>query len=199
MAAPHSLSPLDLEKRAARERARAARAGGNAEVAGPGLALRVLAGFPPAAGARVAGFWPLDGEIDVRPLLLALHARGHPILLPETPPRGQPLVFRPWRIGALLTPGRYGTRHPDGPADAPDYVLVPLLAFDRAGNRLGYGAGYYDRTLAALPAAFRLGVGFACQEVEKVPVSPADVPLDAVATEREIIRCGRGGAGSPAP
>lgn len=191
-AAPHPPSPLDLEKRALREQARAARAGADGE-AGTALALRILAGMAPPQGARVAGFWPLSAEIDIRPLLLALNARGHAILLPETPPRGQPLVFRPWRLGAALNPGRYGTRHPEGPEAVPDFVLVPLLAFDRTGNRLGYGAGYYDRTLAALPAAFRLGVGFAVQEIAAVPVSATDERLDAVATEREIIRCARPG------
>jgi 5-formyltetrahydrofolate cyclo-ligase len=69
--------------------------------------------------------------------------------------------------------------------------LVPLLAFDREGRRLGYGAGYYDRTLAALPGAFALGVGYALQEMPEVPAGPDDVPVHAVATERELIRVPR--------
>lgn len=157
--------------------------------AGEALRDRVLALCPPPPGALVAGFWPMGSEVDTRPLLDALHARGHDLALPETPPRGQPLVFRRWAPGDALAPGRFGTSVPaSGEAVRPDVVLVPLLAFDRRGGRLGYGGGYYDRTLALLPGAFRLGVALAAQEVPSVPLEPHDIMLHAIATERDVIR-----------
>ncbi len=152
------------------------------------LARHVLAECPPPPGSVVAGYWPMGEEIDIRPLLYALAARGFGVCLPETPPRGQPLVFKKWQPGCAMLPGRFGTSHPQGEVMRPDFVLVPLLAFDAKGNRLGYGGGYYDRTLAQLPGAFRLGCAFAAQEVAQVPVGERDLPLHAVATERSLRR-----------
>ncbi len=152
------------------------------------LADHVLAGAAPPPGAVVAGFAPIGTEIDPRPLLGALQRLGHVLVLPVTPPRGKPLRFRRWTFGAPLAPGVMGTRHPAiGPWIDPDWLLVPLLAFDRAGNRLGYGGGFYDRTLAALPAATAIGVGFAAQEVPAVPTGPNDRRLALVATETGLI------------
>jgi 5-formyltetrahydrofolate cyclo-ligase len=149
----------------------------------------VLREAPPPPGAIVAGFWSMGREIATLPLLTALHARGHPIALPVTPPRGQPLSFRAWAPGAAMAKGPMGTQYPaeDVPL-TPDFLLVPLLAFDRTGARLGYGGGYYDRTLAALPLAGRLGLAYAAQEVAEVPVGPHDVRLPAIATELGVIR-----------
>ncbi len=138
----------------------------------------------------MAGFWPLAREIDIRPLLTQLSDRGHVIVLPETPPRGRPLVFRCWTPGAPMRRERFGTVCPDGAVMQPDFLLVPLLAFDRAGRRLGYGGGYYDRTLAGLPGARAVGCAYAAQEVDAVPAGPQDVRLSAVATERGVIVCG---------
>ncbi len=185
MAAPHSL--LSDAKPAARIWALEARAACDPRW-GVRLAGHVLACVRVPPGQAVAGFWPLDGEIDIRPLLLALAGRGHPVCLPITPGRGRPLVFRRWTPGATLIPGRFGTRHPDGPELTPGVVLTPLLAFDRSGRRLGYGAGYYDRTLAALPGACTIGCAFAAQEMGCVPAGPTDIPLHAIATERGVIR-----------
>jgi 5-formyltetrahydrofolate cyclo-ligase len=149
----------------------------------------VLRACSPPPGAVVSGVWPLDNEIDLRPLMRALHTRGHPIVLPVTPPKGQPLTFRRWRPGDTLVRERFGTLRPIGEEMVPEFLLVPLLAFDRRLHRLGYGAGYYDRTLALLPPGrFALGCGFAAQEMDAVPVGPHDVALDAIATERGIIR-----------
>jgi 5-formyltetrahydrofolate cyclo-ligase len=144
--------------------------------------------MPPAPGAIVAGFLPIRDEIDILPALHALSERGHPIVLPETPRRGLPLLFRLWRAGDTLVEGRFGTSHPVGAEAVPDVLLVPLLAFDRRGHRLGYGAGYYDRTLAKLPAALAIGCAYAAQELDEVPAGPYDAPLHAVATERGVIR-----------
>ncbi|WP_237215031.1 5-formyltetrahydrofolate cyclo-ligase [Falsiroseomonas oryziterrae] len=150
----------------------------------------VLGEMPPPPGAAVAGFWPMGREIDIRPLLHVLHDRGHAIGLPVTPKRGLPLAFRRWRPGDELARGPMGTRQPVPEAEAltPDWLLVPLLAFDRAGRRLGYGGGYYDRTLAALPGATAVGVGYACQELDAVPAGPEDARLTAIATEARLIR-----------
>jgi 5-formyltetrahydrofolate cyclo-ligase len=149
----------------------------------------VLRDLLPPAGAVVAGYWPLPGEIDIRPLLRALHARGHKMLLPETPPRGSPLIFRHWQPGAAMLPERFGTLRPDGEVGVPDVLFLPLVAFDRAGRRLGYGGGYYDRTLAGLPGAIAIGCAFAAQELDAVPEADYDARLDAVATEHGVIRC----------
>jgi 5-formyltetrahydrofolate cyclo-ligase len=149
----------------------------------------VLAELPPPAGAVVGGFWPMRGEIDPRPLLEALHARGHAVVLPETPPLGRPLLFRRWWPGMEMLAGRFGTYAPTGEACDPDVLFIPLLAFDRAGRRLGYGGGYYDRTLARLPGAVAIGCAFAAQELDEVPAADYDARLHAVVTERGVIHC----------
>ena len=184
MVAPHS--DLVAAKRAARVAALLARAGANPAL-GKALAGHVLAKLNIPSGAVVAGFWPMGEEIDIRPLLCELHRRGHQIALPETPPRGQPLVFRAWHPGMAMVAERFGTQRPTGAVVTPDIVFVPLLAFDRAGRRLGYGGGFYDRTLPGLPHARAIGCGYACQELDEVPAGAYDARLSAIATEREFI------------
>jgi 5-formyltetrahydrofolate cyclo-ligase len=185
MAAPHP--DLLAAKQAARAIAMAAR--DTCDPAdGAELARRFLAEMPPPPGAAISGFWPMGREIDIRPLLEALHQRGHPILLPETPPRGNPLIFRLWHPGMAMLPERFGTHKPTGEIGRPDILLVPLLAFDRHGQRLGYGGGYYDRTLATLPGATAIGCAYAAQQLDEIPVSEYDAPLHAVATERGVLR-----------
>ncbi|MCU0946313.1 MAG: 5-formyltetrahydrofolate cyclo-ligase [Rubritepida sp.] len=177
-------------KAALRRAARAAREACDPAL-GAALAEVILREAPPPAGALVAGFASMGREIDTGPLLAALHARGHRLALPVTPPRGEPLRFRTWAPGEAMAPGPMGTREPaSGDFVTPDWLIVPLLAFDRTGARLGYGGGYYDRTLAALPGAMAIGVAYAAQEVPEVPVGPQDVRLALIATERGLIRCG---------
>ncbi len=182
---------LQAAKAAARKIARARRAGlANAE-APARLAAALLAGHAPPKGAIIAGYWPMGEEMDPRPLMLALVARGHVLALPVTPPRCQPLSFRAWAPGAALRAGPMGTSEPGaGDELRPDILLVPLLAFDRAGRRLGYGGGYYDRTLAALPGAKAIGIAYAGQEMPEVPAGPQDFRLPLIATEAGVIPCG---------
>jgi len=151
------------------------------------LAGHILAVWRFRSSMAVAGFWPLPGEIDIRPLLLALAGRGHPIALPITPPRGNPLGFERWRPGDTLVPERFGTVRPVGESLVPDLLLVPLLAFDGQCRRLGYGGGFYDRTLAALPGRIAIGCAFAAQRVDCVMAEAHDMRLDAVATERGLM------------
>ncbi len=186
-AAPDDDPALAAAKRAARAAALAARPPTDPM---RDAALRAVL-LPLVAGhAAVAAVWPLPGEADLRPLLARLHADGTVVLLPETPPRGRPLRFRRWMPGATMLPGRFGTLHPDGPEAMPDLLLVPLLLFDGRGVRLGYGGGYYDRTLARLPGVPAIGFAHARQEVASLPAGPNDVRLAAVATERGVRRFG---------
>lgn len=156
---------------------------------------RVLAEVPLPDGA-VAGYWPLGSELDILPLLLHFHGAGRVAALPVSGPRGTPLTFRAWAPDAPLREGRFGIREPadDAPVVVPAVLLVPLLAFDRQGHRLGYGAGYYDRTLAGLRAGgavLAVGIGFAGQQVASVPHGPYDQPLDWIVTERFSMKVGR--------
>lgn len=176
---------LASAKSAARQSALARRATCNPAV-GAAMAQHIMRQCPPPPGAIVAGFISLDGEIATAPLLNLLHHEKFTICLPVTPKRGQPLQFRQWLPGDILVSGRFGTSHTNGPELIPNFILVPLLAFDPHGNRLGYGAGYYDRTLTQLPNAFRLGCAFAAQELSEVPTGPNDVKLHAIATELGI-------------
>jgi 5-formyltetrahydrofolate cyclo-ligase len=145
-----------------------------------------------AEAAVVAAYWPLPGELDPRPALERLAARGHRLALPRMQGKTLPLAFHAWDWGQALVRGGFAVMQPDqaAPTAIPDVVLVPLLAFDRRGHRLGYGRGYYDRTLRAVRAEgarVAIGLAFALQEVEAVPSGPLDEPLDAVLTERESL------------
>jgi 5-formyltetrahydrofolate cyclo-ligase len=145
-----------------------------------------------ASGAVVSGFMPLNSEISPLPLMRKLSDMGARLGLPVVVSRGLPLLMRAYAFGDALVKGVWGIRvpPPEAPEVAPDVLLVPLLAFDRNGNRLGYGAGYYDMTIAALRAkkpVVAVGIAFAAQEVDGVPTTPRDVRLDVVLTERETI------------
>jgi 5-formyltetrahydrofolate cyclo-ligase len=145
-----------------------------------------------APGVIVAGFMPMKSEINPLPLMRKLAAAGARLALPVVAGQGKPLIMRAWAFGEPLVAGVWGIREPApaAPAVAPEILIVPLLAFDRAGQRIGYGAGYYDLTIAALrarQAVVAIGVAFAAQEIAAVPATPRDAPLDLVLTEREVI------------
>jgi len=137
---------------------------------------------------------PLKSEINPLPLMRKLAGQGARLALPVIAGRGKPLTIRAWEFDAPLDRGQWGIREPkaDAPEVEPDIILVPLLAFDRAGHRIGYGAGYYDQTITQLRARktiVAVGIAFAAQEVPEVPVTPRDALLDLVLTEREVIHC----------
>jgi 5-formyltetrahydrofolate cyclo-ligase len=134
----------------------------------------------PAQGGVIAGYWPMKGELDPRPLMLKLAAMGYTLALPRMTPMG--LDFHRWQKGDLMDAGAFGTQEPCAvsPDATPDLILTPLLAFDDAGGRLGFGKGFYDRAFAALPGARKIGLAYAFQRVEAVPGEAHDVPLDGV-------------------
>jgi 5-formyltetrahydrofolate cyclo-ligase len=145
-----------------------------------------------APGTVVSGFMPMKSEINPLPLLRSLAQAGAALALPVVSGRGKPLIMRVWQWGEPLNAGVWGIREPrpDAKEVDPDILLVPLLAFDRSGFRLGYGGGYYDLTIAGLRARKTItavGIALSAQEVGQVPTTPRDARLDLVLTEREII------------
>ncbi len=140
----------------------------------------------------VAGYIPINGELDILPALETMRGRGWTVALPCVEGRNQPLAFRVWQ-GEALAPGAHGIACPagDAPSVVPGILLVPLVAFDRNRHRLGYGGGYYDRTIAALrqavPGLKAYGIAYACQEVDALTPEPHDMRLDAVFTENGVI------------
>jgi 5-formyltetrahydrofolate cyclo-ligase len=144
---------------------------------------------PVEAPIVVSGFWPMAEELDIRPLMIELHNQGCQLCLPVVVAKKQPLVFRAWRPGDPLEAGVFGTLHPS-PRRAvlePDALIVPLLAVDEEGWRMGYGGGFYDRTLEVLRGKKRvtaIGVGFNEQLVPDVPHGPGDEKLDWLLTDK---------------
>ena len=148
--------------------------------------------LPIAPGVIVSGFMPMKTEISPLPLMKNLAGQGARLALPVVAGRGTALIMRAWAWDDPLAAGVWGIREPMPQAAEvePDILLVPLLAFDRAGHRLGYGGGYYDLTIGQLrqrKAIVAVGLAFAVQEVAAVPTTPRDAALDLVLTEREVI------------
>ena len=160
----------------------------------------ILATLPEWSGARrVGAYSAVASEISLGTVIDAELARNGAVYLPHVERLAPQMRFAPWRGNhKLLLPNRFGIHEPlvDAAelleAHELDLILLPLVAFDRRGLRLGSGAGYYDRALSfrsgRSPPPLLIGVGFACQEVPPIPAAPWDVPLDAIATERELIR-----------
>jgi 5-formyltetrahydrofolate cyclo-ligase len=182
------ISKTDL-RRTLRGLRRQLAAEGAGRAAAERLPLDSFSGF-----AEVAGYIPQGSEIDARPLMRRLAEAGAKLMLPVVIAPGAPLEFRRWQADAPLAPDALGVPSPYGAPADPALIIVPLLAFDRAGGRLGQGGGYYDRALAALrrvSPVFALGLAYAGQEISEVPSEPHDQRLDAILTETEFIRVAR--------
>lgn len=141
----------------------------------------------------VSAYWPMKTEMDIRPLMHHLYEKNITVSLPVVTEKEAPLLFRRWEPGAELVSGPYGTEQPNEKYEAviPTVLLLPLLAFDRKGGRLGYGGGFYDRTIATARSKTQpvvIGIGFANQEIEKIPLEETDETLDFILTEKEIIK-----------
>jgi 5-formyltetrahydrofolate cyclo-ligase len=188
------VSSIDAIKAELRREAIARRDAMPAETRAAGAEAIAARAFPVAMrpGTIVSGLMPLKSEINPLPLMKALTGQGARLALPVIAGRGAPLIMRSWKFDEPLDRGQWGIREPkaDAAEVEPDIILVPLLVFDRTGHRIGYGAGYYDLTIAALRGRkpiVAIGLAFAAQEVPAVPATPRDARLDLVLTEREVI------------
>ncbi len=186
-----------FDKKALRDQAFAIRAGIGAEEA-RAFARRLARIGPDLArghGAKVVSvFSSIGDEIQTTPLIEALDAAGFHVGLPVTGKRGTPLTFRRWTPSTQMVKGRMDILEPPPEAEVvePDLLFVPLAAFDRRGHRIGYGAGFYDATLAALRKdkdVTAIGLAYAAQEVLFIPAEPHDQPLDFIVTEKDTIVC----------
>jgi 5-formyltetrahydrofolate cyclo-ligase len=185
---------IDEQKKTFRTQAKATRLEAFHQVpeAGEQIAQQLLS-LAFSTGANISAFWPLAEELDTLPLLHALHKQGHQMLLPVMLGAGKPLEFGTWQPGDVLKEAAFKTLEPsdDKARLAPDIMLCPLLAFDRRGYRMGYGGGFYDRSIAQLQQQGNLltiGIAFAAQEVAEIPTGEYDMPLDMIVTEQEVIR-----------
>lgn len=188
------VDPIAQAKQSARATARDTRARchtDSGQETGAAVATHLLSLLPNLrlGSLTIAGYHPKGDEVDVLPSLSVLAAAGHATALPVVTGRAWPLVFRLWRPGHPLVPGAFRIMEPmgDAPLVQPDIVLVPLLAFDKQGYRLGYGGGFYDRTLEVLRAeapTLAVGIGYAGQGVDKLPIDAYDQKLDWIVTEQ---------------
>jgi 5,10-methenyltetrahydrofolate synthetase len=142
------------------------------------------------SGKIVSAYWPIRGEPDLRAWLETIWARGGEGALPIVVAKGQPLIFRTWRQGEALEKGVWNIPVPaNGPDVHPDIVISPIVGFDRSCYRLGYGGGYFDRTLAAAKTRPQvIGIGYSTMELPTIYPQPHDIPMDVIVTEREIVR-----------
>lgn len=190
---------IEEQKKSLRKRMRAMRLVAD-QKEGPNVARAIVGHFMGALdemgigpGTIVGGYWPIVTEVDVRPVLARIEERGVICALPMVTAPDAELEFRRWRVLDDLEAGPLGTMHPgsDAPVTTPRVLLVPLLAFDEDGFRLGQGGGYYDRTLKVLRQngpVEAVGVGFSVQKVVHVPRDERDEPLDWVLTEEALVR-----------
>ncbi len=192
------MTPIPDQKAALRSQAKAVRKR-LAEAAPPdlaqGAARALFSQVPLASDRTISAYWPVRSEFDPRPIMAEAVDRGLAVALPVVAGPDRPLFFRRWLPGMALEPAAMDIPVPPATAEElqPDILIVPLLAFDKQGFRLGYGGGFYDRTIARLrgpgQGAAAIGLGFAGQEVATVPHDDNDQPMDWLLTEsfaREI-------------
>lgn len=178
---------LTVAKAAARKDALAARAAAHAARQGD-VCATLRAVLAPHAGKVLAGYMPMRTEIDPLP---AMAAHQGPVCVPVILGKGRPLAFRAWTPDARMVPGEFGAQIPEsGDWLTPQVLIVPLVAFDGQGGRLGYGGGFYDRTLEGLRAkgdVLAIGFAFTAQHVGRLPLEPTDQRLDLIVTDRGMI------------
>lgn len=193
------ISSWRRERRAALMAARNALSADEHRAIARAIDASLATGFPDLASRFVGFYWPIRREFDPLPLVRRLIAAGGRAALPVVMGKGMPLEFRAWHPGAKMAVGVYDIPYPaDGPAVLPEALLVPLLGFDCACFRLGYGAGYYDRTLASFPVRpLAIGIGFEIGRLETIHPQPHDIPMDAVVSEAGIFRCARAAGSAP--
>ncbi len=143
-----------------------------------------LAHLLPASAQIISLYWPIKAEPDLRSWMRVQHEAGHRVALPVASALGHPLTFREWRPGTRMAHGLWGIPHPaEGAQVQPTVILAPLVGFDAAGFRLGYGGGFFDRTLAALhPRPRVIGVGYACSAIRTIFPQPHDIGMDWIVT-----------------
>lgn len=185
---PASQQDSKLSARATAQQARRQAFERFGERIGPILTANFLANFSHSSSVDISGYWPTGEEPDIRPLMTALHERGHRVALPRVVRPGAALRFHLWQPGDRLERGLAGILEPAAQSKEihPSVLLIPLLAFDATGARLGYGGGYYDRTLAALRQVREIeaiGIAYSDQEVDRLPMGDHDERLDWVVTE----------------
>ena len=183
-------SKTALRKKQAATRASAAKSEPNADEMLASFAEQLVESLTLEKDMIVSGYYPIRSELSPLLLMEALKTLGLKTALPATPKAGKPLIFHLWQSGDALIEGAYGTSEPTKSATevTPDCLLVPLLAFDKAGRRLGYGGGFYDRSITEIrstkPKTKAVGIAYSAQEVDQVPTDTHDTPLDAVLTEQ---------------
>lgn len=143
-----------------------------------------------AAGMTIAGYQKTGSEVGADRVMVAANASHVNLALPFIGARGEGMRFKQWLLGETLIKSPFGFLQPEtnAPDAVPDIILVPLVGFDRDMNRLGQGAGHYDRIFTLFPNALRIGLAWSCQEISTIPIDPWDIPLDAVLTENEWIK-----------
>ncbi len=186
---PHAIMAWRREKRARLIEARRALSTAAHRAASRAIEEQLAAHFPGLSSRVVAFYWPFRREFDPLPFVKRLIARGCGAALPVVE-KNRPLEFHPWRPGAKMARGVYDIPYPaEGKAVTPEALLVPMVGFDRAGYRLGYGGGHYDRTLGALPKKpLCIGISFALGRIGSIHPLPHDIPMDFIVTEEMTAR-----------
>ena len=147
-------------------------------------------GFPELCNKNIGIYWPIRGEFDPRPVGIHFQHQGATLALPEVANKHTPLCFQKWWANAPMKKGAYGIPTPENTGQvAVDVIMVPMLGFDSQGYRLGYGSGYFDRTLAVIkPRPLVIGIAFEVSRIASVDPQPHDIPMDFVVTEANIYR-----------
>ncbi|MCC6917352.1 5-formyltetrahydrofolate cyclo-ligase [Nitrosomonas sp.] len=160
------------------------------------ITVALTQGFPLLEKHRIGFYWPHQGEYDPLPAMTFLRTRGATLALPEVVNKGEPLRFVEWWPEAPMKKDIYGIPSPDNTREmVVDSIIIPLLGFDERGYRLGYGSGYFDRTLAALsPRPLTIGVAFEIFRLPTIHPQQHDIPMDYIVTERSVLR--RPGSGA---